>query len=55
MDCEMCCQAPRVDGSTMCAGCQEWLEYWNSLTPEEQRLEDKMMAEYVEETTDGSA
>ena len=31
-------------------GCQEWEEYWNSLTPEEQRREYEMMALHVEET-----
>jgi hypothetical protein len=33
----------------LCQDCLDWEEYWNSLTPKQQRVEIQRMARYTEE------
>lgn len=49
VECVLCGQEPATVGDH-CKLCHEYKEYWNNLTPEERRDEDKAIAEYVEES-----
>jgi predicted 3-demethylubiquinone-9 3-methyltransferase (glyoxalase superfamily) len=47
-ECELCFNEC-VPGSILCDACQEWDDYWNGLTDEQQRLEIARMNRYAAE------
>lgn len=54
-ECEWCFGTEGVettDGLTECKRCREYRQYYEALTPEEQRAEHAAEAAYVQETTE---
>jgi hypothetical protein len=54
-ECEFCFGQEDVretDGLIECKGCREYRQWFQALTPEEQRQEHEMAAQYVQDTID---
>jgi len=48
--CSMCLNRPVACDGDVCTDCRRWADYWQSLTPEQQRAEELAMARYATES-----
>jgi hypothetical protein len=49
-ECSVCFNGP-VARDGQCQECIDWLDYWESLTPEQQQKEREAMAAYTDEAS----